>query len=163
MQYRLDSALLDILKKDSDGRLGRWREQSIALGLLVTEAKRKVDDDVDDTDFKDIQESAVQLQVGKILFNKSTDIYQLFLILSAKKVFTWSNLPVFHSRKVHMCKTRTALKKVRSHARHFEGVRMCIKHLCQLKAHLFEEGRFRGEVLTRGFILLSKQTIASID
>ena len=87
-QYRLDSALLDILKKDSDGRLGRWREQSIALGLLVTEAKRKVDDDVDDTDFKDIQESAVQLQVGKILFNKSTDIYQLFLILSAKKVFT---------------------------------------------------------------------------
>lgn len=70
MQYRLDSALLDILKKDSDGRLGRWREQSIALGLLVTEAKRKVDDDVDDTDFKDIQESAVQLQVGKILFNK---------------------------------------------------------------------------------------------
>lgn len=88
MQYRLDSALLDILKKDSDGRLGRWREQSIALGLLVTEAKRKVDDDVDDTDFKDIQESAVQLQVGKILFNKSTDIYQLFLILSAKTVFT---------------------------------------------------------------------------
>lgn len=88
MQYRLDSALLDILKKDSDGRLGRWREQSIALGLLVTEAKRKLDDDVDDTDFKDIQESAVQLQVGKILFNKSTDIYQLFLILSAKKVFT---------------------------------------------------------------------------
>lgn len=88
MQYRLDSALLDILKKDSDGRLGRWREQSIALGLLVTEAKRKVDDDVDDTDFKDVQESAVQLQVGKILFNKSTDIYQLFLILSAKKVFT---------------------------------------------------------------------------
>lgn len=88
MQYRLDSALLDILKKDSDGRLGRWREQSIALGLLVTEAKRKVDDDVDDTDFKDIQESAVQLQVGKILFNKSTDIYQLFLILSAKKFFT---------------------------------------------------------------------------
>lgn len=88
MQYRLDSALLDILKKDSDGRLGRWREQSIALGLLVTEAKRKVDDDVDDTDFKDIQESAVQLQVRKILFNKSTDIYQLFLILSAKKVFT---------------------------------------------------------------------------
>lgn len=88
MQYRLDSALLDILKKDSDGRLGRWREQSIALGLLVTEAKRKVDDDVDDTDFKDIQESAVQLQVGKILFNKSTDIYQLFFILSAKKVFT---------------------------------------------------------------------------
>lgn len=88
MQYRLDSALLDILKKDSDGRLGRWREQSIALGLLVTEAKRKVDDDVDDTDFKDIRESAVQLQVGKILFNKSTDIYQLFLILSAKKVFT---------------------------------------------------------------------------
>ena len=88
MQYRLDSTLLDILKKDSDGRLGRWREQSIALGLLVTEAKRKVDDDVDDTDFKDIQESAVQLQVGKILFNKSTDIYQLFLILSAKKVFT---------------------------------------------------------------------------
>ena len=88
MQYRLDSALLDILKKDSDGRLGRWREQSIALGLLVTEAKRKVDDDVDDTDFKDIQESAVQLQVGKILFNKSTDICQLFLILSAKKVFT---------------------------------------------------------------------------
>lgn len=88
MQYRLDSALLDILRKDSDGRLGRWREQSIALGLLVTEAKRKVDDDVDDTDFKDIQESAVQLQVGKILFNKSTDIYQLFLILSAKKVFT---------------------------------------------------------------------------
>ena len=88
MQYRLDSALLDILKKDSDGRLGRWREQSIALGLLVTEAKRKVDDDVDDTDFKDIQESAVKLQVGKILFNKSTDIYQLFLILSAKKVFT---------------------------------------------------------------------------
>lgn len=87
MQYRLDSALLDILKKDSDGRLGRWREQSIALGLLVTEAKRKVDDDVDDTDFKDIQESALQLQVGKILFNKSTDIYQLFLILSAKKVF----------------------------------------------------------------------------
>lgn len=68
MQYRLDSALLDILKKDSDGRLGRWREQSIALGLLVTEAKRKVDDDVDDTDFKDIQESAVQLQVRKILF-----------------------------------------------------------------------------------------------
>lgn len=88
MQYRLDSALLDILKKDSDGRLGRWREQSIALGLLVTEAKRKVDDDVDDTDFKDIQESALQLQVGKILFNKSTDIYQLFLILSAKKVYT---------------------------------------------------------------------------
>lgn len=88
MQYRLDSALLDILKKDSDGRLGRWREQSIALGLLVTEAKRKVDDDVDDTDFKDIQESAVQLQVGKILFNKGTDIYQLFFILSAKKVFT---------------------------------------------------------------------------
>lgn len=88
MQYRLDSALLDILKKDSDGRLGRWREQSIALGLLVTEAKRKVDDDVDDTDFKDIQESAVQLQVGKILFNKSTDIYQLFFIISAKKVFT---------------------------------------------------------------------------
>ena len=88
MQYRLDSALLDILKKDSDGRLGRWREQSIALGLLVTEAKRKVDDDVDDTDFKDIQESAVQLQVGKILFNKSTDFYQLFLILSAKQVFT---------------------------------------------------------------------------
>lgn len=88
MQYRLDSALLDILKKDSDGRLGRWREQSIALGLLVTEAKRKVDDDVDDTDFKDIQESAVQLQVGKILFHKSTDFYQLFLILSAKKVFT---------------------------------------------------------------------------
>lgn len=88
MQYRLDSALLDILKKDSDGRLGRWREQSIALGLLVTEAKRKIDDDVDDTDFKDIQESAVQLQVGKILFNKSTDFYQLFLILSAKKVFT---------------------------------------------------------------------------
>ena len=88
MQYRLDSALLDILKKDSDGRLGRWREQSIALGLLVTEAKRKVDDDVDDTDFKDIQESAVQLQVGKILFNKSTDIYQLFLIPSSKKVFT---------------------------------------------------------------------------
>lgn len=88
MQYRLDSALLDILKKDSDGRLGRWREQSIALGLLITEAKRKVDDDVDDTDFKDIRESAVQLQVGKILFNKSTDIYQLFLILSAKKVFT---------------------------------------------------------------------------
>lgn len=88
MQYRLDSALLDILKKDSDGRLGRWREQSIALGLLVTEAKRKVDDDVDDTDFKDIQESAVQLQVGKILFNKSTDFYDLFLILSAKKVFT---------------------------------------------------------------------------
>ena len=88
MQYRLDSALLDILKKDSDGRLGRWREQSIALGLLVTEAKRKVDDDVDDTDFKDIQESAVQLQVGKIIFNKSTDIYQLFFILSAKKVFT---------------------------------------------------------------------------
>lgn len=61
-QRKLDSALLDILKKDSDGRLGRWREQSIALGLLVTEAKRKVDDDVDDTDFKDIQESAVQLQ-----------------------------------------------------------------------------------------------------
>lgn len=88
MQYRLDSALLDILKKDSDGRLGRWREQSIALGLLITEAKRKVDDDVDDTDFKDIRESAVQLQVGKILFNKSTDIYQLFFILSAKKVFT---------------------------------------------------------------------------
>ena len=88
MQYRLDSALLDILKKDSDGRLGRWREQSIALGLLVTEAKRKVDDDVDDTDFKDIKESAVQLQVGKVLFNKSTDIYQLFLILSAKKVYT---------------------------------------------------------------------------
>lgn len=88
MQYRLDSALLDILKKDSDGRLGRWREQSIALGLLITEAKRKVDDDVDDTDFKDIQESAVQLQVGKILFNKSTDIFQLFFILSAKKVFT---------------------------------------------------------------------------
>lgn len=88
MQYRLDSALLDILKKDSDGRLGRWREQSIALGLLVTEAKRKVDDDVDDTDFKDIQESAVQLQVGKIIFNKSTDIYQLFFILSAKNVFT---------------------------------------------------------------------------
>lgn len=99
MQYRLDSALLDILKKDSDGRLGRWREQSIALGLLVTEAKRKVDDDVDDTDFKDIQESAVQLQVRKILFNKSTDIYQLFLILSAKKSFHLKQLASLSLKK----------------------------------------------------------------
>lgn len=78
MQYRLDSALLDILKKDSDGRLGRWREQSIALGLLVTEAKRKVDDDVDDTDFKDIRESAVQLQVGKILLIRALTFINYF-------------------------------------------------------------------------------------
>ena len=63
MQCRLNSALLDILKKDSEGKLGQWREQSIALGLLVTEAKRKVDDDVDETDYGDIQASAVQLQV----------------------------------------------------------------------------------------------------
>ena len=60
---RLDSALLDILKKDTEGRLGRWREQSIALGLLVSEATRKVEQDVDETDYGDIQASAVQLQV----------------------------------------------------------------------------------------------------
>ena len=82
MQCRLDSALLDILKKDTEGRLGRWREQSIALGLLVTEAKRKVDDDVDDADFGDIQASAVQLQVSKVSFNKSTGIYQCKFYLS---------------------------------------------------------------------------------
>ena len=61
--YRLDSALLDILKKDTEGKLGRWREQSIALGLLVSEATRKVEQDVDETDYGDIQASAVQLQV----------------------------------------------------------------------------------------------------
>lgn len=60
---RLDSALLDILKKDTEGRLGRWREQSIALGLLVSEATRKVEQDVDETDYGDIQASVVQLQV----------------------------------------------------------------------------------------------------
>ena len=60
---RLDSALLDILKKDTEGRLGRWREQSIALGLLVSEATRKVEQDVDETDYGDIQASAVQLKV----------------------------------------------------------------------------------------------------
>lgn len=60
---RLDSALLDILKKDTEGRLGRWREQSIALGLLVSEATRKVEQGVDETDYGDIQASAVQLQV----------------------------------------------------------------------------------------------------
>lgn len=60
---RLDSALLDILKKDTEGRLGRWREQSIALGLLVSEATRKVEQDVDETDYGDIQASSVQLQV----------------------------------------------------------------------------------------------------
>ena len=54
---------MDILKKDTEGRLGRWREQSIALGLLVTEASRKVNEDVDETDYGDIQASAVQLQV----------------------------------------------------------------------------------------------------
>ena len=85
MQYRLDSALLDILKKDSDGRLGRWREQSIALGLLVTEAKRKVDDDVDDTDFKDIRESAVQLQVGKILLIRALTFINYFSSYLPKK------------------------------------------------------------------------------
>ena len=62
-QCRLDSALLDILKKDTEGRLGRWREQSIALGLLVGEATRKVEEDVDETDYGDIQASSVQLQV----------------------------------------------------------------------------------------------------
>lgn len=54
---------MDILKKDTDGRLGRWREQSIALGLLVTDATRKVKEDVNETDYGDIQASAVQLQV----------------------------------------------------------------------------------------------------
>ncbi|XP_020615403.1 dystonin-like isoform X2 [Orbicella faveolata] len=61
-QQKLDSALLDILKKDTEGRLGRWREQSIALGLLVSEATRKVEQDVDETDYGDIQASVVQLQ-----------------------------------------------------------------------------------------------------
>lgn len=54
---------MDILKKDTEGRLGRWREQSIALGLLVSEATRKVEEDVDETDYGDIQASSVQLQV----------------------------------------------------------------------------------------------------
>lgn len=54
---------MDILKKDTEGKLGGWREQSIALGLLVTEATRKVNENVDETDFADIQASAVQLQV----------------------------------------------------------------------------------------------------
>ena len=54
---------MDILKKDTEGRLGRWREQSIALGLLVDDATTKVTEDVDETDYGDIQASAVRLQV----------------------------------------------------------------------------------------------------
>ena len=60
---------MDILKKDTEGRLGRWRDQSRALGLLVSEATRKVEQDVDETDYGDIQASAVQLQVSwRVMF-----------------------------------------------------------------------------------------------
>jgi len=60
---RLEEALLNILKKDTEGKLGGWREQSTALGLLITEASKKVNKDVDETDYGEIQSCALQLQV----------------------------------------------------------------------------------------------------
>ena len=100
MLCRLDSALLDILKKDTEGRLGRWRDQSKALGLLVSEASRKVEQDVDETDYGDIQASSVQLQVswsvvvseGIFCFDVDMWCFRLFVCLFASFPYNLSDI-----------------------------------------------------------------------
>ncbi|XP_068690393.1 utrophin-like [Montipora foliosa] len=62
-QKELESALLNILKKDKEGTLTRWREQAVALGLLVTEASKKLNDTpVDDSDYGAIKAGADKLE-----------------------------------------------------------------------------------------------------
>ena len=56
--------MLNILKKDTEGTLTRWREQAVALGLLVTEASRKLNNTpVDDSDYGAIKAGADKIEV----------------------------------------------------------------------------------------------------
>lgn len=92
---------MDILRKDTEGRLGRWREQSIALGLLVTEATRKVNEDVDETDYGDIQASAVQLQVktlSKPCFLETMEMSFVYVLFCHNK-HLWYDKRRFKSKK----------------------------------------------------------------
>lgn len=63
--YRLESALSNILKMNIEGRLSQWKEQAIAIGLLITETSRKVNDnEADDKDYGNIKSKAAQLGVS---------------------------------------------------------------------------------------------------
>lgn len=63
--YRLESALSNILKMNTEGKLTRWKEQAIALGLLITETSRKMNDnEADDKDYGNIKSKAAQLGVS---------------------------------------------------------------------------------------------------
>ena len=61
--FSLDAKLLDMVKKDADGRLWKWRDQSWKLETTLTDTHRKLNSDVDDTDFVAIHQSAVELEV----------------------------------------------------------------------------------------------------
>ncbi|XP_067048762.1 dystrophin-like isoform X1 [Acropora muricata] len=61
-QQELESALSNILKMNTEGRLTRWKEQAIALGLLITDTSRKMNDnEADDKDYGNIKSKAAQL------------------------------------------------------------------------------------------------------
>lgn len=55
----------NILKMNTEGRLTRWKEKAIALGLLITETSRKMNDnEADDKDYGNIKSKAAQLGVS---------------------------------------------------------------------------------------------------
>lgn len=62
--FSLEATLLELLRKDADGKFGNWKEKSFKLSLSLSDAQRKVEGDVDETDFAVIQESASELQVS---------------------------------------------------------------------------------------------------
>ena len=50
---------------NTEGMLTRWKEQAIALGLLITETLRKMNDnEADDKDYGNIKSKAAQLGVS---------------------------------------------------------------------------------------------------
>ena len=50
---------------NTEGRLTRWKEKAIALGLLITETSRKMNDnEADDKDYGNIKSKAAQLGVS---------------------------------------------------------------------------------------------------
>lgn len=63
----------NILKMNTEGRLTRWKEQAIALGLLITETSRKMNDnEADDKDYGNIKSKAAQLGVS---YHQSFEVY----------------------------------------------------------------------------------------
>ncbi|XP_048577507.1 dystrophin isoform X2 [Nematostella vectensis] len=75
-EEKVNARLIELLKKDTEGRLWQWRHKSIELETSLTDANRKLQADVDETDFVAIQESAVEVEAleSAIDTNFSTQI-----------------------------------------------------------------------------------------